>query len=79
MNTELIAILDGWETGRVASDARGRLSFTYNEEWHAAEKRLYTPTAAVAEGSTPAPCSETATSGRPNEDCRPATHSVSPR
>jgi len=37
MNTELIAILDGKETGRVARDARGRLSFTYNEEWRAAE------------------------------------------
>jgi serine/threonine-protein kinase HipA len=37
MNTELIAILDGRETGRVARDARGRLSFIYNEEWRAAE------------------------------------------
>jgi serine/threonine-protein kinase HipA len=37
MNTELIAILDGRDTGRVARDARGRLSFTYNEEWRAAE------------------------------------------
>jgi serine/threonine-protein kinase HipA len=37
MNTELIAILDGREAGRVARDARGRLSFTYNEEWRAAE------------------------------------------
>jgi serine/threonine-protein kinase HipA len=37
MNTELIAILDGRETGRVARDTRGRLSFTYNEEWRAAD------------------------------------------
>jgi serine/threonine-protein kinase HipA len=34
---ELIAILDGRETGRVARDKRGRLSFTYNEEWRAAD------------------------------------------
>ena len=33
MNGELIAILDGRETGRVARDGRGRLSFTYNEAW----------------------------------------------
>ena len=37
MNGELIAVLDGRETGRVARDARGKLSFTYNEEWRHAE------------------------------------------
>jgi len=37
MNKELIAVLDGRETGRVARDNRGRLAFTYNEEWRAAE------------------------------------------
>jgi serine/threonine-protein kinase HipA len=37
MNGELTAILDGRETGRVTRDARGRLSFTYNEEWRNAE------------------------------------------
>lgn len=36
MNGELIAILDGRETGRVVHDDRGRLSFTYNEAWRAA-------------------------------------------
>jgi len=36
MNEELIAILDGRETGRVARDGRGRLTFTYNEAWRAA-------------------------------------------
>ena len=36
-NNELIAILDGRETGRVARDAHGRLSFTYNEDWRTAE------------------------------------------
>lgn len=36
MNGELIAILDGRETGRVVRDDRGRLSFTYNEAWRAA-------------------------------------------
>jgi serine/threonine-protein kinase HipA len=36
-NKELIALLDGRETGRVARDAHGRLSFTYNDDWRAAE------------------------------------------
>jgi serine/threonine-protein kinase HipA len=36
-NKELIAILDGRETGRVARDAHGRLSFTYNDHWRTAE------------------------------------------
>jgi serine/threonine-protein kinase HipA len=36
MSGELIAILDGRETGRVLQDHRGRLSFTYNEAWRAA-------------------------------------------
>jgi serine/threonine-protein kinase HipA len=36
MSPELVAILDGRETGRVLQDDRGRLSFTYNETWRAA-------------------------------------------
>src|SRR5690348_1177060 len=37
MITELIAILDGTEIGRVTRDKRARLCFTYNEEWRNAE------------------------------------------
>jgi len=37
MKKELIAILDGQETGRVVRDAHGRLSFTYNEDWRTAD------------------------------------------
>ena len=37
MTTELIAIFDGRETGRIVRDKRSRLTFTYNEEWRAAE------------------------------------------
>jgi serine/threonine-protein kinase HipA len=37
MTTELTAILDGREVGRVTRDKRARLSFTYNEEWRGAE------------------------------------------
>jgi serine/threonine-protein kinase HipA len=33
MTKELIAILDGREMGRFVRDARGRVSFTYNEKW----------------------------------------------
>jgi serine/threonine-protein kinase HipA len=33
MTTELIAIIEGREMGRVARDKTGKLSFTYNEEW----------------------------------------------
>lgn len=33
MTKELIALLDGRETGRVARDNRGKLTFTYNEQW----------------------------------------------
>jgi len=36
MSGELVAILDGRETGRVLQDDRGRLSFTYHETWRAA-------------------------------------------
>src|SRR5208283_4308311 len=36
MSKELIAILDGSETGRVGRDNRGRLSFTYKEAWRTA-------------------------------------------
>jgi serine/threonine-protein kinase HipA len=36
MSEELIAILDGRETGRVVRDNRGRLSFTYKEAWRTA-------------------------------------------
>ena len=37
MTTELIAILDGTEMGRITRDKRARLSFTYNEEWRNGE------------------------------------------
>jgi serine/threonine-protein kinase HipA len=37
MTTELTAVLDGREVGRVTRDKRARLSFTYNEEWRGAE------------------------------------------
>jgi len=37
MTTELTAILDGREVGRVTRDKRARLSFTYNEEWRGAQ------------------------------------------
>jgi serine/threonine-protein kinase HipA len=33
MTKELIALLDGRETGRVVRDNRGKLTFTYNEQW----------------------------------------------
>jgi len=33
MTTELIAIIEDREMGRVARDKTGKLSFTYNEEW----------------------------------------------
>ena len=36
MSQELVAILDGRETGRVMRDDRGKLSFTYNEPWRTA-------------------------------------------
>lgn len=36
MTKELIALLDGKETGRVVRDNRGRLTFTYNEQWREA-------------------------------------------
>jgi len=37
MTAELIAILDGRETGRIVRDKRARLTFTYNEEWRTTE------------------------------------------
>jgi len=33
MTKELIALLDGRETGRVVRDNRGKLTFIYNEAW----------------------------------------------
>ena len=33
MNNELVALLDGKEVGRVHRDARGRLTFVYEDEW----------------------------------------------
>lgn len=36
MTREIVAILDGRETGRVVQDNRGRLSFRYNEQWRSA-------------------------------------------
>jgi serine/threonine-protein kinase HipA len=37
MTKELIALLDGRETGRVVRDNRGKLTFTYNEQWRNAD------------------------------------------
>ncbi|HKT12927.1 MAG TPA: type II toxin-antitoxin system HipA family toxin [Terriglobia bacterium] len=36
MTKEVIALLDGKETGRVVRDSRGKLTFTYNEQWREA-------------------------------------------
>lgn len=36
MTKELIALLDGKETGRVVRDNRGKLTFTYKEQWREA-------------------------------------------
>lgn len=36
MTRELIALLDGKEVGRVHRDARGRLTFVYDDEWRKA-------------------------------------------
>jgi serine/threonine-protein kinase HipA len=36
MREELVAFLDGRETGRVVQNHRGRLSLTYNEAWRVA-------------------------------------------
>jgi serine/threonine-protein kinase HipA len=33
MTRELVALLDGKEIGRVGSDARGRPTFVYDDEW----------------------------------------------
>lgn len=33
MTSELVALLDGNEIGRVRNDARGRLTFVYNDDW----------------------------------------------
>jgi serine/threonine-protein kinase HipA len=37
MTTELNAILDGKEMGRIVRDKRARLTFTCNEEWRTTE------------------------------------------
>jgi hypothetical protein len=37
MTKELIAVLDGQLTGRVVRDGRGRISYTYDENWREAE------------------------------------------
>src|SRR5215471_4973958 len=36
MSRELVALLDGKEVGRVHSDAGGRLSFVYGDDWRQA-------------------------------------------
>jgi serine/threonine-protein kinase HipA len=36
MTGELVALLDGKEIGRVHNDARGRLTFVYDDEWRKA-------------------------------------------
>jgi hypothetical protein len=40
MTKELIAIIEGREMGRVASDNTGKLSFTYNEQRRGPERAL---------------------------------------
>lgn len=37
MTGELVVLLDGREVGRVRNDARGRLTFVYDEDWRHAE------------------------------------------
>ncbi|MET4043720.1 serine/threonine-protein kinase HipA [Bradyrhizobium sp. RT6a] len=37
MTSELVALLDGREIGRVRNDARGRLTFVYDRDWREAE------------------------------------------
>ena len=37
MTSELVALLDGREVGRVRNDARGRLIFVYDNDWRQAE------------------------------------------
>ncbi|MDH2348772.1 type II toxin-antitoxin system HipA family toxin [Bradyrhizobium sp. SSUT77] len=37
MTSELVALLDGREIGRVRNDARGRLTFVYDKDWRHAE------------------------------------------
>ena len=37
MTKELLVILDGQVTGRVVRDMRGRISFTYEDNWREAE------------------------------------------
>lgn len=36
MTTELVTLLAGCEIGRIARDKRGRLTFTYAEDWREA-------------------------------------------
>ena len=36
MTSELVALLDGREIGRVNRDARGRIRFVYDDEWRKA-------------------------------------------
>ncbi|MBW5440731.1 type II toxin-antitoxin system HipA family toxin [Bradyrhizobium canariense] len=37
MTSELVALLDGQEIGRLRNDARGRLTFVYDKDWRQAE------------------------------------------
>ena len=37
MTSELVALLDGKEVGRVHNDARGRLTFVYDSDWREAQ------------------------------------------
>ncbi|WP_240543127.1 HipA N-terminal domain-containing protein [Bradyrhizobium canariense] len=37
MTSELVALLDGQEIGRLRNDARGRLTFVYDKGWRQAE------------------------------------------
>jgi serine/threonine-protein kinase HipA len=54
--TELVALLDGKEIGRVHNDARGRLTFVYGDEWRNAAEAyplsLSMPLAAKEHGRT---------------------------
>ncbi|SCB55043.1 serine/threonine-protein kinase HipA [Bradyrhizobium shewense] len=55
MTSELVALLDGTEIGRVRNDARGRLTFVYNDDWRGSDGAyplsLSMPLAAQEHGS----------------------------
>src|SRR5437763_7162269 len=56
MTKELVALLDGKETGRVVRDNRGKVTFTYNEAWRNAARTyplsISMPVALAEHGNT---------------------------